>query len=860
MAIEDINFNQATQQGLNATAELEKIANTVRKTGAFIQNEFEMQEASDLIVEIRNKGEEIFKNSNNSQNEFDSKYNDYMAEVLQNTRNGRVRKIVNQEFEDRRFVFNGRLTEANEKLTKEKETVDVAKFVDSQTKLAQEAYLSGDIAKAEELFAVANGRIINSSILGEADKYQYTEKTKSMFENAKIGGIQQHLSQQFDKNFDLNNTTYSDIKGKTVDDIISSKIDIVEGLKKFGYNYDEKNGFFKNANGDIITNEQTKSLYNGFRSEVQQVINRKEAEFAENKAKSDQNISFAIKTAASGGTITEQQETMLIQQAELSNDAEGIRLARSLPQFRQITSMPNIQEAMVFAAKSQPKDLIMQSALISTYSVAKNTEIKTPTNYYQSNGLSKTKIDFTNDNLFATSFQNRKNEINTIGKSRGINTNRAYLLTDQEAMNMNEMFKSKSPTERTKFVYSFLQKNGQLDAVALFSQLSQLEPKVYNNIADYIDLAGNNKSEESLKIVSNFMNYEGFGATINRDGFNNDYKKSSSLYIMERMQRIPQPSPERFNAAIEKINNQFFGRLYVEKNMTENKERSALNDEEKNMIDNLINEQYGQVVEEKDGLIFGSIETPFISLTGELKQISLDNYERLEDKTDSFFKAVNAPADNGKATKITIDYIKNNKDDFVFIPVKDLDRKTGEIKTYHIVKNRISGATIAGDDERPYMLDFSNQENIFSKTKKQLAKEAGYGSYIDRLTNNIDIEQVYNKNEIEIKNIEKIPADKRTDEMKTLLKTLTENRLHIKEEMVREKAKKDREMSFGGKVGVSVKQAAIDTGQNSFDFIDFITSIPEVATTLITGEKQTEKDAIQEKNTKTIEEIQKKEK
>lgn len=861
MAIEDINFNQATQQGLNATAELEKIANTVRKTGAFIQNEFEMQEASDLIVEIRNKGEEIFKNSNNSQSEFDEKYNNYMAEVLQNTRNGRVRKIVNQEFEDRRFVFNGRLTEANEKLTREKETVDVAKFVDSQVKMANEAYLNGDTAKAEELFAAANARILQSSILGEADKYQYTEKTKSMFENAKLGGIQQFISQDFDKNFDLNNMNYADIRDKSVEDIINEKTNIVEVFKKFGYEYDQKNGYFKNQNGDIITNDQSKSFTEGLKREVQQVINRKEAEFQENKRKSDQNIQFAIKTVIEGGLLTQQQESMLINQAVLSNDAEGIRLAKSLPQFREITKMQSLEQAMVYAAQNQPKDLIMQSALLSTYSVAKNNEIKAPTQYYQTSGISKTKIDFTNDNLFAESFQTRKGEITTIGKTRGINTTRADLLTQEEAMQMHNMFKAKSAPEQAKFLYSFMQKNSQMDAVALFSQLSKIEPKVYNNIGDYIDLAGNTKSEETLKKVSGYIKYEGFGKTIDKKGYTTEYQNNIGLYAREKLQKYHFPSPERYNAAIEKIQNQFYGAMYLDKNISTNNERASLNDEEKTMIDNLVNEQYGTVIEESEGFIFGGIQTPFISLAGDYKQTSLNNYERLEDKTDSFFKSVNAPADNGRATKITIEYIKTNKDNLMFIPTKDFDKTTGELKTYHIVKDRISGAVIAGDDGRPYMLDFSIQEDIFSKTKSQLAKEAGYGTMYDRFTGNVDIKKIYEKNEIEIKNLEKIPADKRTDEMKTLLKTLTDNRLNIQEEMIREEAKKKREASFSSKVGTSFGQAATDTGQNAFDFINFITSIPETTASIITGEQLGDKNKQQEqKNNKTIEEIQKKEK
>ena len=705
MAIENITFDAATQQGLNANQELAKIGQTLQNTGNFIQNEFENQEINEATTLIRDETEKNYRQANGSQKSYDELFAITRDKIEKSASNTRVRRKLQQELDFKYSAYSGEIYKEEQVKIKKQNTVSVLKTMDSNNKEIEAAILANDFTRVEEIKRANDELINNNTLLDPLEKYSMTENFNNGIIKSSLTNMENDISKNVIENFDLTNKSYKQLRDMDLDKEVS-KVDVSNLLSN--QFFDKIEGGYKNKiTGVIISDEQINQQKQQTIGILEQKRRTKLAKFDDERALFNNNLSSIGDLISSGTGTSGAQRQMLLSQAYSFGTDGQINQLNSM--FKMEDMIKNETDMSVVKSKSEAmfkNNLGLQIASQQLFVAQRTKEIENPADFYLKNGMIKEqiKMDEGIESYIAQLSQRQKN-IDEISITRGIsNSNKKYLTSGERAATA-AYIESMPPQELSQFLLLTDNKMGKAGTQKFLNEVYSDNPEKLQKLKLYAPMVLETKNEDQTNIASKTIFTIEQGSKVDRGIINKDILIETDIQLTEDLSGIPFASVDELNMKKEAVINFALGAM-VERGIPINDQSKIPEEILKEGIDKVFGKR--AVLNDRKVLMPQYDQKTFTETLEKLEDGELDY---------SFFESVNKP--QGVDIKTIIDGFNGGG-----FTLKDTKVKVGnEFKTYYIPVDA-SGNTFKGDNGKVYMIDLQKgDEKETDKRFKMLLNE-----------------------------------------------------------------------------------------------------------------------------------------
>lgn len=514
MAIENITFDAATQQGLNATSELAKIGQTIQNAGSFIQNELEQQEVNDTVKLYREESEKYFRQANYNQKSFEDLHNPLVDKLLKGASNQRVLRKIQGEIDYKTNQYTGAIWQKQQNDIKQSAFIGSVETIESNIKEIQKATNAEDLERVRQIKEETKNYIGSNSFLDEGKKFDLIRNFEQNTFNISKENMVNKVTNQVETGLNYNNASLDTLKNLDLEkDIKNFNVD--DTLKQLGIRYE--NGSYITEDGDVFSQEDINDIKMNAGKKIEFNVRKRLEKFEEADKNFNKQFTVASQMAVNGN-LTNSQFNILENEAMKTGNQENVNNVRLL---RDVVDIANngksLSEVMEISAKKYPNDFVKQKYTNEVFIMKRNAEVSQTADFWFNSGKIKENIRVDGGSSdFIEQLNNRIETSNNLANERQISNGTLKYLTTEENATIANFIGSLSPTDLPVFMNNMITKIGFKNTTKLFTELNEKNKEIMGNVLPITNVIMDNYNPQNLSSISEATTYSVQGSKIDR--------------------------------------------------------------------------------------------------------------------------------------------------------------------------------------------------------------------------------------------------------------------------------------------------------------------------------------------------------
>lgn len=531
MAIENITFDAATQQGLNATNELAKIGQTIQNTGSFIQNEFETQEINETIKLYREESEKHFRQSNYNQKAFDELNKPLVDKILKGASNQRVLRKIQGEIDYKTNEYSGAIWGEQQKVIKQKAVINTIETSEGNLKEYQKAINAGDYNRARQIYNDNITSISGNSLLDDGKRFELTENFKNNKFNVDKENLQNKITTSVESQLNYNNYSADQLKNTDIEKDIKNT-DINGVLKELNIKY--INGSYITEDGNVLNDTDMEDIKKSAYKTVATNFRKREIELQERASNFNKQM-VAFNDIVVNGNPTDAQFAIVRNEAIQTGDSENVKNVDFMRETHKlITQNTDLNSVMEYTAKKYPNDFVRQNYAANMFIQKRNAEVSQTADFWVNNGKIKDPITLDGGSAdVIDQISRRLDNVKNLSNERFISDANSKALTTQENASMASYIGSLSPVEVPEFLNGMIEKVGFYNTNKIMSELNKSNGKVMGKILPIVNVTLDNYNPNNKSSLNEVNVYAAQGSGVDKSLIGKPYNTALDIAIQD---------------------------------------------------------------------------------------------------------------------------------------------------------------------------------------------------------------------------------------------------------------------------------------------------------------------------------------